>query len=77
MSDQPDHAMMAKASHDEFARQAFVTSLKRHISGSITPGNKVEMEKSSVPAFKKKRGRAPGNRQELRKAMERGPHHQM
>ena len=77
MSDQPDHDMMAKANHDEFARQAFVTSLKRHISSTITPGNKVEMEKRAIPAFKKRHKRAPKNRSELRKAMERGPHHQI
>ena len=77
MSDQPDHDMMAKANHDEFARQAFVTSLKRHISSIITPGNKVEMEKRAIPAFEKRNKRGPRNRQELRKAMERSPHHQL
>jgi 2-polyprenyl-3-methyl-5-hydroxy-6-metoxy-1,4-benzoquinol methylase len=77
MSDQPDHPMMAKASHDEFARQAFVTSLKRHISATVTPGNKVEMETRAIPAFEKRHKRAPNSRQELRKAMERGPHHRM
>jgi ubiquinone/menaquinone biosynthesis C-methylase UbiE len=70
-------AFMPKSNHDETSRQAFVVSIKQHISKSITPGNKVEMENLVIPAFKKQHGRVPENRTELRRAMERAPFHQM
>lgn len=77
MSEPTITAFMPESNHDETARQAFVVSFKQHISRTITPGNKVEMEKLVLPAFKREHGRFPETQRELRRAMERAPYHQM
>ena len=70
------HAMMAVPDHDEWARDSFITSFKSHISVTVTPGNKVAMERRVLPAFRKEKGRDPASRGELRKAMEKDTYHQ-
>jgi ubiquinone/menaquinone biosynthesis C-methylase UbiE len=77
MAVQPIHHMMPVSTHDEASRQDYVLALKTHISGKLTPGNKVEMTHRVLPTFRKTHGRAPASRQELRAAMERAPHHQV
>jgi ubiquinone/menaquinone biosynthesis C-methylase UbiE len=77
MKEQPIHSMMAETLHDERARQGYVLSLKRYISGTVTPGNKIETERRTIPAFKRKHKREPNSLKEMRKAMNEGPYHQM
>lgn len=71
------HGMLPNLSADELARQQFVKSFKLHIATRIAPGNKSVYEKSVLPAFKKEHGRAPKNRHEVRKSMEREDYYQM
>ncbi len=66
---QAQHGVLPEASHDEAARQSFVFGFSKHVLGNVTPGNRVAFEQRVGPAFRKKEGRAPRDRHELRKAM--------
>ena len=65
------HAMLPKMTADELARQQFVKSLKLHIATQIAPGNKDVYNTKVLPEYRKKHGRAPANRHEVRKEMQR------
>ncbi len=68
---QAQHGVLPEASHDEAARQSFVFGFSKHVMGQVTPGNRAAYENRVAPAFAKREGRAPQDRHELRKAMER------
>ncbi len=77
MSIQSPHAMLPQTTHDEASRQDFVKSMRQHVTGTMTPGNKAVWERSAKPSFARATGRAPQDRQEVRRAMLREPYHQM
>jgi len=56
---QDAHALLPKATHDEFARQEFVAALRKRFTTDIWPGNRRLYAESLVPAFEKKHGRSP------------------
>jgi hypothetical protein len=63
MDGQLDHVMVPKATRDEAARQAFVGALRKHMQGSLTPGNQAVYHARIKPAFVEAQGREPANRQ--------------
>ena len=76
MANQPGHPMMAQMTHDEAARDGFVLGLKQHLSGVIGPGNRPLYENRVLPKLRKRLGREPRDRHEVRGDMEREPYHQ-
>ncbi len=77
MSTQIQHPMLAHETHDDGARQEFARSLKRSMFAGILPGNKKVYESRVAPAFRKKNGRDPKNRHEIRREMLDDPYYQM
>ena len=76
MSMQARHAMLPDATHDEESRQIFMKSLREHVTGTVTAGNKTVYEGEAKKAFAREHGRAPKTRQEVRKLMTTVPYHQ-
>lgn len=70
------HAVLPSATADEFSRQEFVKSYKKHLATQVSPNTKVVYDKQVKPAFEKEHGRAPKNRHEIRKAMNGNNHYQ-
>ena len=71
------HGVFPEATHDEIARFNFLANLNKHLAGAIGPGNKLAYETRVKPKFRAEHGRDPETRQEVRKAMNRDPLHQM
>jgi len=78
MTNRPyEHSMMAKATHDEHARQEFLLGLKIHMEDEIYPGDELVYKTRALPSFERENGRLPKDRHEARKAMMREPYTQM
>ncbi len=67
------HPMMARATHDELARQNFVASFKIHMEDEVYPENETVYRARVEPRFLREHNRPPANRHEVRRAMEREP----
>jgi len=72
-----EHRMMPLANHDEQSLQDYVLSLKVHMEDHVYPGDDLVYAKKTLPEFKRKNGRAPIDRHEVRKAMHDEPYTQM
>ncbi len=70
------HAAIATTNHDEAAREDFVASMYFAVQADIFPGNKLAYEKEVLPRFEREHGRAPKNRQEIRRVMAEQPLYQ-
>jgi SAM-dependent methyltransferase len=73
---QRHHAVLPDATHDEAARQDFVAGLRIHVMRDVSAGNRPLYDNKVRPAFRRQHGRDPGDRHEIRKAMEHEPYHQ-
>ncbi len=69
------HGVFPRASHDERARFNFLANLNKHVAGSLGPGNKLAYERRALPRFIAETGREPGDRHEVRRAMNADPYH--
>ena len=67
--EQFQHSVLPIPQHDESARQEFVKSLKLHLATNISPKNRDVYEQVAKPEFERENGRAPKNRHEVRKIM--------
>ena len=76
MSLQAHHPMLPQPTHDEESRQIFMKSMREHVTGTVTAGNKAIYEGAAKKTFERAQGRAPRTRQEVRKAMIAEPYHQ-
>ncbi|MBM3505266.1 MAG: methyltransferase domain-containing protein [Alphaproteobacteria bacterium] len=77
MTDQQQHhAVYPVPTHDELARQRFVINLQGHCFEGLQAGHRTVYDQVVRPAFERQHHRAPTNRGEVRKAMERHPFHQ-
>ena len=74
---QKRHAMLVESSHDEFARQQFASSLKSHLSASISTGTRDVYESRAKPDFVRANNRPPENRHEVRRLLGRDRYYQM
>ncbi len=63
------HAMMPQTRHDEQARIDFVEDFKKHLALNVMPGNRTLFERTVEPAFRRRVGRGPRSRYEVRKDM--------
>ncbi len=66
---QGKHPMLPDNTHDEIARQMYVSNLKLHLANHISPKLKNTYKEQVVPKFFKKNKINPSNRHEIRKAM--------
>ena len=71
------HAVFPQATHDEVARFDFLTRLNMHLSQAVLPGVRKAYESRVKPAFVQDQGRAPQDRHEVRRAMQRDLHYQL
>jgi len=76
MSEQLQHEVLPRATHDELARQNFVQSLKVYLASKVSPGNKVVYEHRAKPRFEQENRRTPLNRHEVRHIMKDEPYYQ-
>lgn len=70
------HAMLAATTHDEQARQDFVTAFRGHLSGRVMPGAYRIYQSRVEPAFMKAHARAPADQEEVREWMTKDPYYQ-
>lgn len=70
------HTMLPTLVHDERARQDFVTTLRRHLTARIVPGNAQVYAARVAPRLRRELGREPADRHEVRRAMERDSYYQ-
>jgi SAM-dependent methyltransferase len=62
-------AELAPPTHDERARQGFVSSLRRHVMVKLSSTLRAAYEDEVLPAFARAHGRPPDNGREVRRAM--------
>ncbi|MBM3503223.1 MAG: class I SAM-dependent methyltransferase [Alphaproteobacteria bacterium] len=77
MPAQISHAMLPLATHDEGARQKFVTAMREQLTLKMLPDTRALYEGIVKPKFAREHGRAPQDRAEVRRAMGREPPHQL
>ena len=63
------HAVFPDTSHDQAERYNFLAQLNRHLAGEVLPGIAAAYRNDIAPAFERRRGRAPADRHEVRKAL--------
>ena len=71
------HAMLVESSHDELARQQFVSSLKSHLSASVNAGTRDVYDSRAKPDFVRGNNRPPESRHEVRRLLSRDGYFQM
>ena len=64
---QDQHAALPTATHDEFAREEFCSSLRKMFTTELFPGGADVYYKHQLPAFEAKHGRPPKSPQEVKK----------
>jgi 2-polyprenyl-3-methyl-5-hydroxy-6-metoxy-1,4-benzoquinol methylase len=69
-------AMRPSTTHDEQARQDFVSAFRAHLAARLTPGNQAAYERRALPRFERERGRPPADFHEVRAAMRGDPFYQ-
>ena len=77
MDTQIRHPMLVQTTHDELMRQQFVHNLRLHLASAIGPGNDHVYTARVEPAFRKKHGRAPKDRHEVRRDMQHDPYYRL
>ncbi|NQV79149.1 MAG: class I SAM-dependent methyltransferase [Alphaproteobacteria bacterium] len=70
------HGAIVHTSHDEMALENFAQAMHSEVFGHLMPGNKDVYESRVLPAFKKREGRKPTTRKEVRAEMREDPYHQ-
>ncbi len=63
------HELFPEAGHDDVARFDFLANLNGFVSGTLAPKVRSAYEQEVKPAFEQEQGRAPRDRNEVRKAM--------
>ena len=69
MTLQAKHDFLVESSHDEFARQCYVSRLRMHILNKVGGGMRTVYDKRVKPGFEKEKGRAPKDEHEVHNAM--------
>jgi ubiquinone/menaquinone biosynthesis C-methylase UbiE len=70
------HGAIVHSSHDELALENFAQAMHFEVFGHLMPGNKDVYQNRVLPAFKKRKGRQPTTRKEVRAEMREDPYHQ-
>jgi hypothetical protein len=61
--------MMPQTRYDKQARIDFVEDFKKHLALKVTPGDRTVFERTVEPAFRRRVGRGPRSRHEVRRDM--------
>ena len=69
MERQGKHAMLPDNTHDDSARQTFVSGLKLHLANAVSPNLRKVYDARVRPAIRRDLGHEPVNRHEVRRAM--------
>lgn len=69
--------MSPVASHDDISRFNFLANFNKYMATSVVGGNAVAYETRARPAWERKHGSAPEDRQTVRAAMQGDPYYQM
>lgn len=77
MHRQFEHRQLPRPNAEERSRQDFVQSLKLHLATKVVQGNKAIYQSHVEPAFERRTGRKPADRQEVRALMEREPFYRL
>ncbi len=67
---QQAHALLPTATHDEFAREEFCSSLRKMFTTELFPGANDVYQNRAKPAFEAKKGRPPKTAQEVKRLMD-------
>jgi SAM-dependent methyltransferase len=67
---------LSPPSHDEHARQGFVSALRKHLMADMPPRMRRLYEETATNAYRERTGHAPRNGREVRKAMLDQPYFQ-
>ena len=67
---QDAHAILPKATHDEFAREEFCSTMRKLFTTELFPGTNDVYYKQVLPDFEAKHGRKPKDAKEVKKLME-------
>lgn len=77
MARNPDHAMLARPSHDERARQAFIGAFKLHVGRTLRAANRDFFTADAAPAFARRHGHLPQGADEVAAALRADPRWQL
>ena len=77
MTMQGQHRMLPDNTHDETHRQMFVSELKLHLAGQVSPQLRQAYENRIKPAIQREHKRPPKTRHEVRRAMATEPTYQL
>ena len=66
---QQPHSVLPGATHDEFAREEFIATLRKRFTTDIWPGTRKLYAEKVLPAFDAKHGRPPENAREAYAAL--------
>ena len=67
------HALLPETTHDQVERYNFLAHLNRHLAAAVLPGVEQAYRVDLAPAFRRRHGRAPGHRHEVRRTLEQHP----
>lgn len=70
------HPMMPQTTHDEFALEAFLVSMRGHLIQEMDPLDRRLVNESVVPRVEQRTGRRPTTSAEVRSELEAEPFHQ-
>jgi SAM-dependent methyltransferase len=72
------HAMLARLTAEDVARQRFVLALKRELTLQVRPGNRTIFENRVAPAMRRRlRSQAGTDREEIKRALRGDPAYQL
>lgn len=66
---QDRHAILPEQTHDEFAREEFISTLRKRFTTEIWPGNRRLYAEKILPSFRQKHGRDPESPREAHDAL--------
>lgn len=66
---QASHSLLPDVTHDELARQSFISQLRMHVLNDVGQGMKQVYEARVKPRFASEHGRAPATEHEVRRSM--------
>ena len=67
------HRLLPTTTHDQVERYNFLAHLNRHLASQVLPGIERAYVKEMGPAFRRRHGRDPENRHEVRRTLEVHP----
>ena len=64
------HALLPNTTHDQTERYNFLAHLNRHLAAEVLPGVTAAYQNAIEPTFRRRHGRVPEDRHEVRRALE-------